>query len=220
LLQETEFPEELDRSCRLSINDFFDRQRRLRRQKIAKIAAVVALVFLITCTTLVASVEAIRTPILRFLFCDKGTHSTFVLPHSETRKAFTPEETVSKARWESPLGDFLPENYSLTGCERTAADGFVCFYEDEMGQKIAFHVELVGGVYNIDTENAQVTNVKIFGHEGVLIVKNKSHILWVDAEAGLFYDLIVQGMEPEAALELAERIAQCRDWEIMLHEAA
>lgn len=218
-----DIPEELDRKCQTLIQREFAKQKRRRRlQSVMKISGRVAAVFLAVigvCTVLVASVEAIRTPVINFIIgAPKDDHSLIQFPEDMT---IPPDATAGQPtadRSESPLEGMIPEEYVLQDMLYPETGGFFCYYKDAEGNEIIFRVSAAEGTINFDTEDAIVTEVSILGNKGIMIEKHGYRFYWLEQETGLLYHLVLENWEYEEAWALAETVAACPDWVYIIPE--
>ena len=215
------FPEELDEKCRNLIHSTFAAQENKKPaypfRKIMNRAAVAALVLFCTGSILIASVEAIRTPFVRFIFGESEEYSTIEMADTIESVSIPTPSPLLEERQKSPLVGFLPEGYELTHFDYYEGEAFFTTYTNSDNNYISFSAMPSEGSMNYDTENAEVSQIKILEHEGVLVIKNGYRFIWIDSTAKIIYDLSVSDIAYEEALTMVNAIAKCPDWSTMIY---
>lgn len=214
------FSEELDEKCRSLIHSTFAAQGRKKTpQAVYKVigrAAAVVLVLFCAGSILIASVEAIRTPAFRFLFGESERYSTIIMDDTPP-SSFPTAPLQSEERKKSPLIGFLPEGYELIRFSFLETGGFFSHYENDENHSITFHALSLVENYSYDTENAEVSQIKVLEYDGVLVKKDAYRFIWIDDATKIIYSLRVSNMDYEEAWDLVEAIAQCPDWSNMIY---
>ena len=201
-----ELPEDIDRACRDTIKrEYAGRERKVRFKQFRRAAAKVAVAVFAAIGilgTLVMSVEAWRIPIMNFLLEDHGIYSLF-LPVETT---YAPEDM------DDPLEYILPEEYvkayddvynDAGGYER-----FIGYLAGDDSVRISATIYMEGGEYNIDTEDAVVSTVKIKGQNCYFIEKDGCHMIWVDNESKYFFSFYASAFDKEQFMEMADVVVE------------
>ena len=173
-------PETLDRNCRHLIQRSYSKHRfRIRLRSIAKTSkrvASITLAVLGLCSILIVSVEAIRTPVVNYFIDQYEKFSTIDFDKDNNTGTSDPIETTIESRpvdrSESPLVGMIPDGYHLVQFLDKGKRGFTCYYEDDTGNVISFMATPAEGILNVDTEDAEVKDIELLGHSGVLIKKD------------------------------------------------
>ena len=196
-----EVPAELDARCRKTIQQAYSRQRRkasvIRFCKSLARVAVIALVVLGLCTTLVLSVEALRIPVLNFIFGQTDQYTSFgntneTQPNSQNESTSSePQRNTSN----SPLNEFLSDDFYIVTSYSYDDGAFLYYYKNNLGATVTLSAEISDGLLNSDTEGATRTSISIGGYEGFYIEKEAVLIvLWFDSETNMLYKLQAANM--------------------------
>lgn len=188
-------PEELDKKCRQLIHKAYQKARTKERIKqslrvIGKSAAAL-FVTIGLCTTLIVSVEALRTPVVNFIIEQHDKFTTINFGKDPTSQAPPPTTDDSSTTFgETPLDGLLPDGYCISHF-RILEDGtFAALYYNYDGDDIFLSTTLGNGTINIDTEQAMTTPIVVGNHLGYLFAEgNKLSVIWYDDEIDTSYQL-------------------------------
>lgn len=217
-----DIPEALDKKCRDLIRRSYAKHRfRVRLRTVAGISKRVALITLAAlglCSVLIVSVEAIRTPVIRFFIEQNEEFSSidFDTVGSNTESS-DPIEAADESqpvdRSISPLVGMVPDGYELVHFSDKGKRGFTCLYKDDADNIISFSATPAKGRLNVDTEDAIVEDIELLGHDGMLILKaDDKKIVWLDEAVSICYQLRATELEQGELWALAETVATCPEW--------
>lgn len=214
------FSRELDLKCHRLIVDTFAKKKKKKAIPspiLARIAA--ALVAVTICSVLFYPVTAFRTPKYQFILNDNKAYSSIFMDNTEMVIPSLSQTADLEARKKSPLQGFIPEDYQLDHVTISENASFFCSYTNDLGHKISLIAEAASGTIHYDTENADVSQVKILNHDGILVIKDGLKFHWIDATVGLIYHLNLPDMDYGEAWIIAEDIAKCPDWVNLIYKA-
>lgn len=221
-------PAELDERCRALLQSAFPDEPLKKPERVTwkimkrvLIAAVIAATMFVTAC---AAVPEFRAGVLKFFtrVDDIGTHFSFY-SSGEGTPAPTPSPSNSLVIKDGMPFEFsyVPEGYEISdrGVSYTAVLGtnYTCIYvdPDNSPNNFAFQIGPVNENTNalIDTEDAQVTEMKIRGYDGYLIQKthvdsgrNIIHYLWFDLENELMFRYVSVGIPFEESQRIFDGI--------------
>lgn len=207
-----EIPAALDTKCRMMIHQAYEKKRRENKVKeFLRAAGRVAAMLFITlgvCTTLVFSVEALRTPMLNFLI-EQHERYTSIDFDKEMTDAPTQDADPATMVDNSPLDAYIPPNYELYKYTVKNNGSFTAIYKSENGGDIIFTTTVCEGNLNIDTEDTDANKIEIAGYQGFYVEKDGVlKMTWFDMERCVAYQLIVTDLNNTEFWELAESIAK------------
>jgi hypothetical protein len=188
----SEIPAELDEQCRQLIETAFAKQKRKRTftaitTYIGKIAVYV-LLFLGAASTLVLSVDALRIPVLNFILDQSGRASSL---------AFDDISMDDKSELDLIQGNvasYIPESYTLTG-KMTERNGFALLrYQNNEGDLILIKAMYADGTANIDTENADTTEIDLNGYRAFFVEKDGYCVYWINEEIEKVYSVYADNL--------------------------
>lgn len=200
-----EIPAELDIKCKELIDRSFSRQERnalLTRiaKSLAKVAVLV-LVFLGLSTVTIMSVDALRIPVLNFFLVNYGRYTSiyFDKPESSTSVQDNIVNTILAAP--------IPAEYQLV-IQRTENDGSIFMrYEANEKHYISFLIVPSSGTLDVDTEDADLTEMMINGHKAIYI-RNEAHcVIWTEEDTQLVYMVSATGLDADVFWELVYSIS-------------
>ena len=210
-----EIPAALDARCRRMIRHAYEKERRKERmhKAIKTMTRTVAVLFVTlgVCTTLVVSVEALRTPFVNFLLDNQEYFSSIDFDNEE---ASDPTQIGVKDQTEDTEGavsldQLMPTGYTLIRYVPKDDGSMVVIYENGTGNMIFLATTVMKGDINLDTEDADSEPICIGGYEGFFIRKDgELKITWFNGENQLAYQLKTDGLSNTDFWVLAEEIAK------------
>lgn len=207
-----EVPAALDAKCRKMIRQAYEKKRRENKVKeFLRAAGRVAAMLFITlgvCTTLVFSVEALRTPVINFLI---EQHERFTSIDFDKEMTDTPmQDTNQTTSGDTSLLDtFVPNDYELYKYTVKNDGSVSVIYKSENGGNIVFTTTVLAGNLGYDTEDADAKKIEIAGFEGFWVEKDAVlKITWFDAEKCVAYQLRANALDKTEFWALAESIAK------------
>lgn len=162
-----------------------------------KRVAVILTTFLVAAAALCMSVEAIRTPIVRFFV------ETFEKYSIITTTGEGPEAGKTRIEREYELGE-LPQGYELVESQASELAAVKEYRNGENGL-LSLNQYLLSGEGMVDTESARTEEVELSGNPGVYIEKNGTAML-VWAQEGYRFLLTAEGIGKEKLMRLAETL--------------
>lgn len=209
-----EIPAALDTKCRMMIRQAYEKQRRKERMnRILRTMGRTAAMLFVTlgvCTTLVFSVEALRTPVINFLI---EQHERFTSIDFDQEVTGDPVQDVDSTHIgeggdESPLDGLVPEEFELSRYTVRDDGSILILYKNLMGGSIRFTTTVSQGNLNLDTEDANCESVEVSGYSGIFIEKDgELRVSWFDGEKNLAYQLRAVGLSVADFWSLAEQVA-------------
>ena len=205
-IEASDFPNELDTRCRTTIKkEYALRKRKKCIQSFAKglrYVAGVCVVLLALGSVLFMSVEAIRVPIINYYislndeYLEIGASSSADLNHMEG------------VNWNDPLGDLVPDGYTLMLRDEDQLGSEVIIYSNPTGDNILFTSDPIDGVKRIDIETAQsIEKKQILGYETMII--NKDHVItvvWGDEEHGRTLSITASALEESEVIAIVNKL--------------
>lgn len=164
---------------------------------VGKRVAVILTTFLVAAAALCMSVEAIRTPIVKFFV------ETFEKYSIITTTGEDPDEAKTRIETEYELGE-LPEGYELV--QREADEQVVVKeYRNEGNSLLRIYQNPAKGNVVMDTESAEMEEVKVSGNPGSYSEKEGTAMLvWM--QEGYSFQLTAEGISKEELIRLAETV--------------
>ena len=140
------------------------RKLRSRHQLLSKRVAIFIALALVGIFVTTMSVEAFRIKL--FNIVTEGTDKYTKVSIVETENGIE-----SQVDWDSYYApEYIPEGYTYSNSENFG-DIKIIFYSDASGKEIQFSQTPVNPEYQIDTEDAVVTEVIVNGGKGILVEK-------------------------------------------------
>lgn len=207
-----EVPAALDAKCRKMIRQAYEKKRCENKVKEFLRAAgrVAAMLFIAlgVCTTLVFSVEAVRTPVINFII--EQTEWFTSIDFENDMSGEPTQDAVPAAMVDTSLLDaFIPSGYKLYKSTAKSNGSIAVIYKSENGGNIVYITTVCEGNLNIDTEEADAKKIEIAGFEGFYIEKDGViKITWFDIENGVAYQLRANALTEADFWALAESIAK------------
>ena len=207
-----EVPATLDAKCRKMIRQAYEKKRRENKVKefLRGAGRVAALLFITlgVCTTMVFSVEALRTPVINFLI-EQNEWFTSIDFDEEMTNAPVQDTDPTTFGDASLLDAFIPNGYKLYNYTVRSDGSISVIYRSENGSSIFFTTTVLAGNLNFDSEDANTKKIMIAGFEGLQIEKDSVlKITWFDTEKSVAYQLRADALNNAEFWELAESIAK------------
>lgn len=161
--------------------------------KYSKSAACVALVLLCISGISIFSVDAWRKVVIEFVFDKDAPNTDF---------NFVPQDGTSYKDDDIYL-EYIPTGFELTHHEsENGRIGLTFVSEESIKKSFSVTIGLLTDNINYDTEDAEITNIKVNKYDAIQIIKDRvSFIIWTD-NYRVYY---VQGSLP---IETLHRIAE------------
>lgn len=189
-------PADLDQKCRELIRKAYEKERGKERiKKFVCFAGKTAAIWFVAigiCSTLVLSVEALRTPVINFIV---EQHEKFTTIHIGKDPSLTPStqpktDSSTKTQSGTPLDGMLPDGYNALQYNVRDDGSFVAFYENINCDYIMLSSTIGNGRMNLDTEDATISTIVILGHPGYLVEKGQElTISWYQENNNTSYQL-------------------------------
>lgn len=210
-----EVPFELDQKCRKLIDQ--KKKEIVRRELFVRsfqtIGRMAAMLFIVlgVCTTLVLSVEAIRTPIVNLLLERHEEFSTIGGIKDQIgleTNSTNPIDCVSGSDFANvSLDNIVPERYDCVVRFEKSKGGFYIAYTNSTGSLIVLESFCRDSIVNADTENAESQSVSIGDYDGLYIIKGERRtVVWYMPENEQFYRLRADDMKEKEFWALADNI--------------
>lgn len=201
-----EVSEELDKKCRRLIENEFSRRERntlfSRIGKAALRAAIYACVFLGLSTVAVLSVEALRVPVLNFIIQQTDRYSVLTADDQNDSNPSQEDNLVDR------ISALVPDEYVLVVEDHGMDSRFMLYYQDPDGHIISFFAIPSTETNSIDTENASITEVKLYDYNAILVEKDGLRLVWGNPETQMIFDLYSDGLDANSFWELAYALAE------------
>ena len=196
-------PDALDDKCLGMIRrEYAKKRRRLAARKFIRYtakAAVAVLVFIGLMTTVVLSVDALRIPVLNFIVEQYEKYSSLQLDNEAQN---TDANTTSDY-----LSGLLPDDYYITS-ETDTPMFKIAMYENDLGDLVQFCITQTAGAYNIDTEDAIVSEIVLGDYKALLLEEDGYQAIWYDSVNSIVYNFRATGFTKETFLHLCEQLAE------------
>lgn len=188
-----DIPDDLDQKCRnviRSASTKINRKVRLTQglRTLSKVA-VFTLVLFGVCSTLVLSVDALRIPVLNFFLRDSERYTVIALDEGN-QLVQTEFENIQKN-----IECLIPDEYDLILEDISEHGTMQLIYQNGNNDIISLAVTSASGQLVLDTESADVKSMKINEQDALFVDKNGLHIVWMNPENGLSYDLFANKLE-------------------------
>lgn len=199
--KDIEYPKELD-------NWFYDyleksKNAEMRKKRIALMkrmvsrAAMVAIVLGIGLTVMTFSVEAFRIKILNLVTDVTQRYTSFQVEEIKDK-----EEDSIPTNWSNYyLPEYIADGYSFKQVQEFGENKII-FYQNSQRDEIQFSQSPNYSHYQVDTENAETTEIMINGSKGILVDKNGGITLfWYDTEHAFY---LMGNIDKEEMIKMAE----------------
>ena len=202
-----EFPKELEERCLALIRKETAKQRNQKRKKnalrVLRSAAAVVLVLLSVSSILFMSVEAFRLPIINFFVekTDRYWQLSGVENEDTAQDVFDPKD---------PLDGIILDEFVITSITGSwDSECLIVEYSNGNNAVIDFIAVQNDGNVQIDTEDANVVQHKVFGHDAVKSIKeNYVRITWLDETNSKIITLCSTNVSEEMTLLYADAVAK------------
>lgn len=202
-------PPEYDEKCQTLIDRTFKRQAVKEKwtrfgKKSLRVAAVTIAILGIMVTA-VLKVEAIRVPVLNYLYKHCDRFSIMIYPDTvidSIMPLMDPFELLSSS---------IPEGYSLFQDQSSGESDRLVAYINDKEEIIVLSFFPSSGAVMIDTENCIITEMNINGQEATLLEKTNLHhftLYWIDVEQHRTYYLSSSALTKEEFIEMAFGVIQ------------
>lgn len=201
-----EIPPELDETCKRLIHNTFAKQERTTKvKKLGKIiskAAVFLLVFPGLSAATVLCVDALRVPVLNFILGQTDRYSSLTTDIKNNGEDFQSE--LADKMYNAPI----PDSYDLI-LEEYYDDGSITIcYQNQDGYVISFMCMHSMGILNIDTENAETTELELYDYHAFFTNKDGYHLVWIDSTLDIMYELYANGIDIDTFWTIAYTLAE------------
>lgn len=201
----SDISEELDNKCKQLIQDSFakrNRRAQLRRALRAfNKVAIITLILLGISTTLVLSVDALRIPVLNFFLRSNDRYTAITL-NEENQSLQNELEDIQNS-----IGYLIPNEYALVFEDISDHGSMQLLYQNELGKIISLAVTPASGQLVIDTEDASVKETTVNEQQALFVDKDGFHIVWMNSDNKLTYDLFAEAIESTLFWELVYALA-------------
>ena len=185
--QDMTYPKELDQWFQNYMNKSIKEEKRRERRsswyRYSSRVAVFILLFSIAVVTMTLSVEAIRVRVLNFFIEVNDRYSQVQLKDMDeiSYQANIPSD------WEDfYLPEYLPNSYAISDT-KIFGDSKIVFYQNPEGSEIQFSQSPYSDSFQVDTEEGKTEDIKIQGHQGLLVDKDGMlTLLWFDQDSTFF----------------------------------
>lgn len=214
-------PEEVQRRCKKTIRRAFARKKRKKigqsAYKVFQRASMAAMIAAMLFTTAFAWSPEVRRITLNAIIDSGALYSEF---RAEDDPAPTPDVTA-----EDDLGphynvslEWLPDGYHIVYGDKSLDGNVTIVFEDKKGNWIELYISSFYGTHSqFDTEDAEIKNITIQGHPGLLVTKDMDYlpdtepytrhrVIWTDDEQEILVDVTANALTEEEILRLAEGI--------------
>lgn len=199
----TDTSDALDEKCLQMIHrDYAKKRGKDNVRKIIRMTskvAVAVMVFLGLMTTMVMSVDAFRIPVLNF-FIEQYEHYSSLQLNNNAQS----EDSIIEAEY---LLGLLPDGYYKTS-ETSVPKVKISIYENDSGEIVQFSITQTDGGYNIDTEDALISEIVLGEYKGLLLEKDGYQAIWYDTENSIVYNLRATGLERNMFLEICNSVVK------------
>ena len=206
-------PEEIDRKCLKTIDQYFAQKRRADHwrtsKKILSRVGIVAAIVMLLFTTAFALSEEFRVTTLNLLITIEEKYTELHMEEAEDPTAGSASVTTDTSTGSDYFDDleigWMPEGYTCTVNSPNSVYGF----ENDAGD--AFVIDRVSGTTerSVDTENAEsIENIVINGLETLRVTKQGCiNTIMMDTEHGIFIRVWTSaGISLETNQKMAESI--------------
>ena len=202
LAKDMEYPKELDDWFAGYLEKVKKSEKKAKRmaaaKRIANKAAMVAIVLMIGLALVTFSVDALRIGVLNFIVETTQRYTSI-----KVGNVIDKEDEVT-IPWSSYyLPEYITDGYSISRVEEFS-DIRMIYYQNASGEVIEFSQSFGNYNYQIDTENAEATEVMINGTKGILADKNGDiTLIWSNSDYTFF---LFGKADREEIIKMAESI--------------
>lgn len=200
---DAEVPQEIQKHAYKTIRSAFSKRKRSQRAgslrrglRVAVIAAI--LVALLTGVTF-AVFPDVRAKVINTILDVHDRYTNFFFTEEPaTSQVHTSTEMQLHANW-------IPEGFTIVD-EVTNEEYILKRYESN--EKVISVCKSLPRSYSVDTEDATVTPIEMYGYEATLIEKNnEKHVLWLNTDTSIVYYVYTDGLPRKVLLEVAENLS-------------
>lgn len=190
----------LDEKCLQMIHrDFAKKRGKENVRKIIRMTskvAVAVMVFLGVMTMTVMSVDALRIPVLNFLV---EHFEEYVSINTNSNQEMHKEDPCMM------LADLLPDDYAQVDYS-SDTDLIYTMYQNKHGETVTLSILSPGMAMDVDTEDAEYSEVNIGDYRAILLNKNGWNMIWSD-DSGAIYIFRASALTQSQVLELCTLLA-------------
>ena len=133
--------------------------------------------------------DALRIPVLNFFLRSSERYTVVALDekNQSIQKEF---ENIR-----SGIGLFIPDSYDLVAENISEHGSMQLVYQDENEGVITLSVKPASGQLVMDTETVDMQRIKINEMDALFVEKDGFHVVWMNPEKGLSYDLFAKTLD-------------------------
>lgn len=201
LAKDIEYPKELDEW----FNDYLEkskksemgRKRAALMKRVASRAAMVVIVLGIGLTVMTFIVEAFRIKFLNLITDVTQKYTSFQIEEIKNK-----EENSIPTNWNNYyLPEYIADGYSLDRVQEFG-ENKIMFYQNSQGEEIQFSQSPNNNNFQVDTENAETTEIMINDRKGILVDKNGLITLfWYNTDVAFY---LSGNIDKEEMIKMAE----------------
>ena len=202
LAQDIEYPKELDDWFSGYIENVKKSEKKAKRmaaaKRIANKAAMAAIVLMIGLVLATFSVDAFRIGVLNFIIETTQRYTSI-----QVGDVVDKEEEVP-ITWSSYyLPEYIIDGYAISRVQELGGSKII-YFQNARGEEIKFSQSSVNKNYQVDTENAEATEVMINDTKGILVDKNGDiTLLWHNSDNTFF---LIGKADKKEIVKMAESI--------------
>ncbi|MBQ6431192.1 MAG: DUF4367 domain-containing protein [Oscillospiraceae bacterium] len=205
----------LDQRCRKSIKKG-ERKRLWERigKRTLRVARVAVITFLILCGTFVvlfSTVEAFRVPVINF-FINQTDKYLELTDQDVVFNDIDPYYLNPSDVGEDLLEGLLPDGYVPALYDESGQGDQTIMYKNLQNEEefVFYNYYPMTGTLHVDTEDAVVENITIYGYEAILIQKHGYQLVWYYDGGAPLQILSATSLSREEVIALAEAIERRR----------
>jgi len=204
-----EYPEELD----IWFEDFIQtQQRKSKWQTLANIgeflrkrAAILILITIFSTAFLALNVEAVRVKVLNTLIEINERYSEVKVVEDNPSGSTDYLDQIPKDWGSFYYPTYIPEGFEFDKAEGSSSIKTL-FYLNQAVEQIIFNQYSLSVNIRLDTENADVMDVDINGHPGVMIEKGDRIVVYWHTQERIF--LLTAWLEKQVVLDMAQSVVK------------
>ena len=201
LAKDIEYPKELDDW----FYDYLEKSKKAEKRKkraasmkrMSSRAAMVVIVLGIGLTVLSFSVEAFRIKFLNLVTDVTQRYTSFQIEEIKNQ-----EEDSIPTNWSNYyLPEYIVDGYSLNRVQEFG-ENKIMFYQNNQGEEIQFSQSPNNNNFQVDTENAEITEIMINDRKGILVDKNGFLTLfWYNSDYAFY---LMGNIDKDEIVKMAE----------------
>ena len=196
----TDTSDALDEKCLQMIHrDYAKKRGKDNVRKIIRMTskvAVAVMVFLGLMTTMVMSVDALRIPVLNFFINKYDVYSSI---STDDNPIVVVEDPCTL------LADLLPDEYQEV--RRSTEKGMsYALFKNEDGDTVSLTITMAGTEKNIDTEDADYSEILLANDKAILIEKNGYQVIWSRSN-GVTYSFRATNLAKNEVVEICNALS-------------